>query len=87
MVYLQRKIIDYAKGYTRTFDTWITEYEAERLATRLVTKILESTGKRMAGNGRVVRAEQSLDGEKHRGMGEDRQIRGSSRVVGRTLLL
>lgn len=84
---MQRKIIDYGKGYTRTFDTWITEYEAERLAARLVTKILESTGKRMAGNGRLVRAEQSLDGEKYRGMGEDRQIRGSSPVVGRTLLL
>nr|DAR83060.1 MAG TPA: hypothetical protein [Caudoviricetes sp.] len=31
LVYLQRKIIDYGKGYTRTFDTWIAEYEAERL--------------------------------------------------------
>lgn len=81
---MQRKIIDYGKGYIRTFDTWIIEYEAERLTARLVTKILESTGKRMAGNGRVVRVEQSLDGEKHRDMGEDRQIRGSPPVVGRT---
>ena len=31
LVYLQRKIIDYGKGYTRTFDTRIKGYEAERL--------------------------------------------------------
>lgn len=40
LIYLQPKIIDYGKGYTRTFDTWITEYEAERKAARLVTQKL-----------------------------------------------
>ena len=31
LVYLQRKIIDYGKGYTRTFDTRIKGNETERL--------------------------------------------------------
>jgi len=31
LVYLQQKIVDYGKGYTRTFDTRIKGYEAERL--------------------------------------------------------
>lgn len=31
LVYLQYKIIDYGKGYTRTFDTRIKGNETERL--------------------------------------------------------
>ena len=31
LVYLQHKKKDYGKGYTRTFDTWVREHEAERL--------------------------------------------------------